>query len=200
VSTVPLSLAIHEFAHAQAADWMGDETPRRFGRLTLNPLAHLDPIGLLMIFFGPIGWAKPVPLQPHRFRNPRLGLFLTALAGPVSNLLLGCLCLCVLRLFAASWAGGAAGFLYNLVTTGAIINVSLFAFNLIPVPPLDGWRILSSVLPLRWGVMSGQYDLYGSFLLLLIVLIPALRDAVLGRFVGGVLATVAGWFGFQLGW
>jgi Zn-dependent protease len=199
VITIPLSLSVHEFAHAWTADRLGDDTPRRTGRLTLNPIAHLDPIGLLMMFFGPIGWAKPVPLQPWRFRHPRVGLCITALAGPVSNLVLGVLCLLIVRWYPWEVAGGVQDFLYTLVSTAALVNISLFAFNLLPVPPLDGWRIVSSLLPARWA-SSPNLDLYGSLLLLLLVFIPQLRNFVIGQWVGFLMSAVTHWFGFHLYW
>lgn len=198
--TVPLSLTVHEFAHAWTADRLGDDTPRRMGRLTLNPIAHLDPIGLLMILFGPIGWARPVPLQPWRMRRPRTGLCVTALAGPVSNSLLAAVCLLLLRIYPADAAYqpilSPEGFIFNLLATGALVNLSLFAFNLLPVPPLDGWRIVSAFLPQR-VTASTNADLYGSLILLFIVLIPQLRSWILGTWVGFLANLVARGFGFH---
>ncbi len=134
------SLTFHEFAHAWAAFKLGDPTAKREGRLTLNPLAHLDLFGTLAIIFAHIGWAKPVPINPYFFRNPRRGIVLTSIAGPASNLLLALVfgtCVRVLMIF-----GMHSNTLWFILLYAMHINIVLAVFNLIPLPPLDGSKVL----------------------------------------------------------
>lgn len=149
---VLFGLTIHEFAHALAADLLGDPTPRQLGRLTLNPLAHLDPVGSLLLVLVHFGWGKPVPVDPHRLGHPRRDLLLIALAGPLANLLSAVIFGLVLR---------AAGpdllvlrtALFQVLNGLVVLSLVLAFFNLIPVPPLDGSRVLSGLLPgglARW--------------------------------------------------
>ncbi|MBO5702733.1 MAG: site-2 protease family protein [Clostridia bacterium] len=167
------SLTIHECAHGWAAMKLGDRTAYNLGRLTLNPIKHLDPIGFLcMLVFG-YGWAKPVPIVTRNFKNPRKGMALSAIAGPISNLLLG---LC----FVLLWNIAAAGFdlaltngglssersliIAQLVliffSLGAQLNVYLAVFNLLPVPPFDGSRFFYIFLPTKWYFKVMQYERY----------------------------------------
>lgn len=191
-----VSLVIHEFAHALVADALGDKTARLSGRLTLNPIAHFEPLGLLMILFAPIGWAKPVSVDAGQFKHPRLGLFLTALAGPMSNLLLACLSLLTLRLDPGM---NPNSFWYSLVTTAALVNVNLCVFNLIPVPPLDGSRLVSSWLSYRWERAYRKFEMYGPFLLMMVFILPPVRDAMFNTVFRTAQAFVASWFGLYVG-
>jgi Zn-dependent protease len=169
-----ISISVHEFAHAWSAYELGDATARNQGRLTLNPVAHFDPLGALMILFMAvsgwgIGWGKPVPVNPRNLRTePRLGMGLTSAAGPFSNLVLAALAAIPLRL---GWAMPlqVATFFFVLV----IVNVSLALFNLIPLPPLDGYGVLQGLLStLRtrwahdWGIRLDRLAPYGPMLLL----------------------------------
>ncbi|WDM03094.1 site-2 protease family protein [Alicyclobacillus cycloheptanicus] len=144
------------------------------GRLTLNPLAHLEILGLIMIFFGPIGWARPVPVNPNHFRRPRLGMILTALAGPMSNLILALLCLALLNILFNS----VGQFLGTLLYVGAYVNCNLCIFNLIPLPPLDGSRIVGNLLPPRQQLAYAKLEMYGPFILLLAFLLPPVQNDV----------------------
>ncbi len=198
VIVVPLSLVIHEFSHALTADLLGDKTARMAGRLTLNPLAHLELLGLLMMLFAPIGWAKPTPVNPQYFKRPRLGFILTALAGPVSNLVLAALCLWLLKLFWNPLGGAAWNFFSRLLSIGAIINVNLFIFNLIPIPPLDGGQIVSRLLPLKWEYKYQKFAVYGPFLLLLVVMIPPLQGITILPLLRFTLDAIVSVFGFQV--
>ncbi|UQZ87935.1 site-2 protease family protein [Deltaproteobacteria bacterium Smac51] len=152
---VLLALTVHEYAHALAAYRLGDNTAKNEGRLTLNPLAHLDPIGTLMLFLSKmIGWAKPVPFDPRNFKNPVRDITLVALAGPVSNFILAGLMSIALKVFYLlnifsyiPGVGMEAEYIFHLAI---LVNVSLGIFNLLPVPPLDGFKVLSYFLPFKW--------------------------------------------------
>lgn len=192
---VVVSLTVHEFAHAWTADRLGDRTPRVAGRVTLNPVAHLEPLGLIMILFAPIGWAKPVPLNGANFRHPRRSLLLVAAAGPVANLILAAICVTLLRFVPPPTSFGASvnDFLLQLLRWGFIVNVSLFVFNLIPIPPLDGSRIVASLLPSRLAYSYSRLELYGPFILFLFVLIPPLRNQIFLPLFATALNWVASW-------
>lgn len=135
-----ISLTLHEFAHAFAAYRLGDPTAKMNGRLTLNPLAHLDPIGTLMLIFFRIGWGKPVPVNPNNFRRPAFDNFLVALSGPATNLALSLIAAIALRLLSSSQA--AVDFLSLFI----ILNTFLMVLNLLPIPPLDGSKVWHLVL------------------------------------------------------
>ncbi|MBR5734298.1 MAG: site-2 protease family protein [Desulfovibrionaceae bacterium] len=186
ISFVPLmlGLVIHEYAHGWMAKRCGDDTASSLGRLTLNPLPHIDPMG--MIFFiltslsGPFvfGWAKPVPINPRRFHRLKRDFALVAAAGPVSNLLLALLSACVLKGYlllmpaqawhtSSTWQFGMLS-LYTSIT----VNCALAWFNLIPIPPLDGSKILWTILPGHMGLRYLQLERYGTLLILLLLLGP----------------------------
>jgi Zn-dependent protease len=188
------SLVIHEFSHALTADVLGDKTARLSGRLTLNPLAHLELFGLIMILFAPIGWAKPVPINARNFRNPRIGWIVTALAGPVSNLLLAFLCLFIIFLL----PGVQFGFGGQVLELGVIVNVALFLFNIIPLPPLDGSQVMRNVLPYRQAVQYSKLDIYGPFILLLLFVIPQIGQMIFMPIVNFFVSLFASWFGLIL--
>lgn len=156
-----IALPVHELAHAFAADRMGDPTARWNGRLTLNPLAHLDIVGTLMILFFRFGYAKPVPVNPRNFRDYKKGMIITSVAGPLSNLALSLASLAILRLllFVPSpplFSHLAKILLWNF----AQVNIFLAIFNLMPVPPLDGYRIISNFIPPRWAYSIERYQLF----------------------------------------
>lgn len=169
-----IAITIHEFFHALAADKLGDPTPRSFGRLSLNPLAHADLFGtfllpLMSTFTGipTIGWAKPVPIDPYNFRHPRRDEIIVSLAGPLSNLSLAFICSFLLRFFSPLTLVG------NIFFYLILINVSLFIFNLLPIPPLDGSKVFLNLLPPQsYAKWSEAFDRYGIVLLLLFVFLP----------------------------
>ncbi len=158
------ALPVHECAHAYAAMRMGDHTAERQGRLTLNPFAHFDPIGTTAIILFGFGWAKPVPINPLNFNNPKKGMMLSALAGPLSNIGLAFLSMVFYKLVPLlSYIGVGASFVSTLSTFfyyAMTINISLGVFNLIPIPPLDGSRIATYFLPQRTYFKIMQYERY----------------------------------------
>lgn len=191
---IVVSLTIHEFAHAWTADTLGDKTPRFAGRVTLNPLAHLDPLGLLMVLFAPIGWAKPTPVNAGNFRHPRANMVGVALAGPVSNLLLAIVCIFVMRMAAPQLS---SGFMGELLSWILIVNIYLFVFNLIPLPPLDGSRVVDNLLPYRWERYYARLEMYGPFILLILVIIPPVRNGFLFPLLNGTVSAVLSLFGLH---
>lgn len=159
------TMPIHEFAHAYVATKLGDDTPRLRGRLTLNPLAHIDILGAVMILLVGFGYAKPVPVSMRRFKKPKRDMALTALAGPVSNLIMAAIFMLFENLFEALYfkSGGVSVF-FDLLSVffyfAAYINVGLMVFNLLPVPPLDGYRVASALIPYKYYFKIMQYERY----------------------------------------
>ncbi len=151
IPAVLIALALHEAAHAYAADYLGDPTPRRLGRVTLNPLVHLDAIGTLLLVLVHFGWGKPVPVDPRYFGRPRRDMVLVALAGPLANIVTAVILACALRTgdFAAVPAASVA------VNALVIVNLLLALFNLLPIPPLDGSKIVHGLLP---AALSPHYQ------------------------------------------
>ena len=187
---VILALTVHEWAHARVALELGDDTALQHGRLTLNPLAHLDPIGtvLLPLLGIPFGWAKPVPIDPTRFRpevTMQKGLLLAAAAGPLSNLVLAMISAMGLKLAAAG--GGPHPAAEFLLSRSVAINLALALFNLLPIPPLDGSRIADGLIPFAWRGAWNRISAAGAFILVALFLVPQL----FGVGVGGWLTTLS---------
>lgn len=176
-----VAITIHEFSHAFVADRLGDPTARSQGRLSLNPLRHLDPLGTLMLIFAHFGWGKPVPIDPYNFKNPRRDELLTALAGPVSNILLAVLLSLFFRFLSPSFF---KDILYVIIGT----NIMLAVFNLLPIPPLDGSKIFLNLLPLEksqeWENSLSQY---GPFLLLLLVFLPINGSNIISLIISPII-------------
>jgi len=191
------AITLHEVAHGWVADRLGDPTARRAGRLTLNPLAHLDVVGtLVFVLTRMIGWAKPVPVNPAYFRNPRRGMLWVGLAGPAANFLLAGASALVYHLLAhgglGGWAGRRVGLpLLLMAQAGVFVNLGLGLFNLIPIPPLDGSRILAGVLPGRAGASVYRLERYG-FLILLLVLFSGVLDRTLFPVLRGAARVLLG--------
>jgi Zn-dependent protease len=201
-----IGITIHEFSHAWAANALGDSTARYQGRLTLNPAAHFDPLGALMILYSVVagwgfGWGKPVPVDPRYLRyGPRVGMALTSLAGPVSNLLVAVVAATPFRL-----GMQLPGLLGSLMVTTVFVNVGLALFNMLPIPPLDGYSVLSGVLSTiraRWAydvvTRLDRLQAFGPMLFLLVIM----ADQVLPfSILGTLLGKPAQWiFQALMGW
>lgn len=169
-----IAITVHEFSHALAADRLGDPGPRREGRLVLNPLVHLDPIGSIFMLLGGFGWGRPVGVNPYNLRAPsRVSFALVAAAGPFSNLVLALVAaipvrLGLFRFFDIPTMNGITPSLSDLVTGFVAINIGLMLFNLIPLVPLDGSKILSGFVPLEWSEALSRLEPYGPMILLLL--------------------------------
>lgn len=154
---------IHEFAHAYAAHLMGDDTAKEQGRMTINPIKHLDIWGTVLMLFAGFGWAKPVPINPNNFKNRKVGMALSALAGPVSNLVLAYISIILYKLsfivrIKLMWYGFWADLLTEIFLYGVFLNVGLAVFNLLPVPPLDGSRIFTLIFPEKTYFKIMKYE------------------------------------------
>jgi Zn-dependent protease len=177
-----IAITVHEFSHAMMANRLGDPTAKRLGRLSLNPIKHLDPLGTLMLFLVGFGWGKPVPINPNYFRmNPRRGMAISALAGPLSNFALAALLGVLVRVGVVDWHSPWSWPFYPFASWDAswvaadiigyviLLNLILGVFNLIPIPPLDGFNIAVGVLPRRQAEAMARLQQYGPLLLLLLV-------------------------------
>ena len=160
-----IALTIHEFAHGYTAYRLGDGTAKSMGRLSLNPIKHLDPFGVICMVLFHFGWAKPVPIDPRNFKNPRKGFAITAMAGPATNIVFGfitaflyVLCLSAFRQTSISFLNSLQINTLNFLQYFFIINIGLGIFNLIPVPPFDGSRILNVILPKKWYFKIMKYE------------------------------------------
>lgn len=167
-----IALVIHEYAHAKAADVMGDFTPRMTGRLTLNPMAHIDPIGLIMLLVVRFGWAKPVMINARNFRNWRQGELLVALAGPVANLLVAFISLLAMAvLFKLGMFSEGVRLVLSMMV---LFNINFAVFNMLPLPPLDGSKVLMVLLPGRLAYKLMSLERYSFIILIFLMMTPFL--------------------------
>jgi Zn-dependent protease len=159
----------HEFSHALVADQLGDHRPRALGRVSLNPLRHLDPLGTALLVLVGIGWGKPVPVNAAALRPGRSGMAFVAGAGPVANVMVALILALAYRAFDLTGTGGAV---LQLIYVATVVNLLLAILNLIPIPPLDGFAVLTAVVPPRWEYSIRRYQGYGVVLLLLLLILP----------------------------
>jgi Zn-dependent protease len=166
-----ISITFHEVAHGYTAYLLGDPTAKQMGRLSLNPIKHIDPTGLIMLFLFRFGWAKPVPFNPNYFKNRKMGTLAVAIAGPVSNLIIA-----VASLFSFVWAPEAFGGFFGTLVQ---FNILFAVFNLLPIPPLDGSKILASLLPLRLESVFWKVERFGYPLLLILAVTGMIGKVIL---------------------
>ena len=169
-----MALALHEYAHARVAVAMGDFTPKMMGRLTLNPMAHIDPIGLVVLLIARFGWAKPVVINPHNFHDRKKGEILVALAGPAMNFLLAFLALGVMIFLTHTMRIEMSYGLRAVLWLIVVYNINFGIFNLIPLPPLDGSRILMAVLPYEMQYRFAALERYSMIIFIIFIATPIL--------------------------
>ena len=183
-----LALSFHEYAHAYIANKFGDDTAKQSGRLTLNPLAHLDPIGTIMIFLVHFGWAKPVPVNSYRLRNPKRDMLWISAAGPLANMILalisGILLRFIFAIVGATNQHSIIGLLIYAVFMSLRINLALAIFNLLPIAPLDGSKILFGLLPVKHEGKIYFLERYGPFILLGLIIFGRVTDV---HILGGLI-------------
>ncbi len=159
---IAIALSVHEFGHAFAAYLLGDNTAKVYGRLTLNPAKHVDPIGLVSLLLLHIGWAKPVPVNANNFKNYRWGNFVVSFAGAIANIITAIIAVIIAK-------NSHMYAIYTIAWTTATFNISFAAFNLLPIPPLDGWGVISTFIPLKWSDFVYKFENYGQLILLLLI-------------------------------
>jgi len=181
-----IAFTLHELAHALTADYLGDPTPRNMGRITLNPLKHLDPFGTILLIIAGFGWAKPVMVNPMNMRgNPRTSMAIVSIAGPLSNIIMAILAAMVFRLglvnFSTASPTGNLPSLSYILFEFVWINLILAFFNLIPVPPLDGSKILYAILPGEFAYRIRPFEQYGFIILMMVVFFfPSVLNNLVG--------------------
>lgn len=186
ILTVPailFAISIHEFSHGMAAYKLGDPTAKYQGRLTLNPLAHLDPLGALMMVLFRFGWAKPVMVNPYYFKDRRRGMMLVSLAGPMANIIAAWFFRILLAFLPYQFPGHLGSVVYLFLWLNVVINLGLAAFNLLPIPPLDGSKILAGILPARYEFTFERLEAYGPVILLLLLV-----SGIAGRLMAPIVS------------
>ena len=203
IFSVIVAITVHEFSHALVATGLGDSTARRLGRLTLNPLKHLDPSGTAMLFVAGFGWGKPVPVDHHQLSKGALGITFVAAAGPLSNLVVAFLLAIPIKLGILGWSSPSLG-RATLVMTGGLreglsdilgivifFNLLLAVFNLIPLAPLDGSKVLRGLLPPGLATRYARIERYGPLILMSVVIFDFVSNqGILGRSIGPVVSAL----------
>ncbi|HJL73604.1 MAG TPA: site-2 protease family protein [Nitrospinaceae bacterium] len=187
IPVVLFSLTVHEYSHGRIAFLLGDNTAKNLGRLSFNPLKHLDPIGTLFFYFMGFGWAKPVPVDPRNFEHPRRDMMYVAIAGPLSNVTLAVICSFFIRFIVPD----INGILFTLLCFGVYINVALAIFNLLPVFPLDGSSVIKGLVPGDIAARLSGLDRFGAILLMGVILLDHFaHTGILGRVLWMPIITV----------
>jgi len=194
IISIIIAFTVHEFAHAYVAYKFGDPTAQKQGRLTFNPIAHIDPIGAIFILIAGFGWARPVPVNRHYFKRPKLAGVLVSFAGPFSNLILAFIGYAgVSILYRLGVPAGTAFDLYPFLSIFVSINLMLFAFNLLPLPPLDGYRIIEDLVNSRVRSILSKYEVYGS-ILFIVLLVTGLSDQTISPWINSISGFFASLF------
>ncbi|KIL49697.1 site-2 protease family protein [Jeotgalibacillus soli] len=199
--TLIIAFTLHEYAHAYVAYKFGDPTAKNQGRLTFNPIKHLDPIGTILILIIGFGWARPVPVNRFYFKRPRLAGVLVSIAGPLTNLVLAFI---AQGLYMGLVIGGVElpPFAIGLLNTMVYLNILLFIFNLIPLPPLDGYRIIADLVPNNVRPKLTQYEPYGGIIFLIIAITPLSQYTIsplFGTMIPAIQHTFGKFFGLLFG-
>ena len=162
VVAIAVAISVHEFGHAYSAHLLGDDTAKMYGRMTINPAKHIDPIGLLMMIIFKIGWAKPVPVNPNNFKNYKIGNVLVSFSGAIANIITAIICVLINK--------HVNMYAINLIASMTMIyNVGFAAFNLLPLPPLDGWGIVSTFIPYKYNEYVYRYENMSSIIFLVLI-------------------------------
>ncbi len=164
-----IGITFHEFSHAFTADQLGDHRPRALGRVSLSPTAHIDPVGAIVFVLAGFGWGKPVPVNVYALRPGRVGMAIVAAAGPIANVIVAVVAAVVFRVMDIA---GVGGFALEVMYYVVLYNLLLAVFNLLPIPPLDGYNVVLAFVPARTAFTIQRYSQYGVLLLLLLVLLP----------------------------
>ena len=163
---IAVAISVHEFGHAYSAHLLGDDTAKMYGRMTLNPAIHLDIMGLIAMLIVHIGWAKPVPVNPNNFKNYKVGNVIVSLAGVTANIIISIICV-IIKKHVNMYA------ITEITSAIIIYNVSFAAFNLLPIPPLDGWGVISSFIPYKYNEIAYKYESMSSIIFLVLIITGA---------------------------
>ena len=163
---IAVAISVHEFGHAYSAHLLGDDTAKRAGRMTINPSRHVDLVGLIMLMIFHFGWAKPVPVNPNNFKNYKVGNVIVSLAGVTANIIISIICV-IIKKHVNMYA------ITEITSAIIIYNVSFAAFNLLPIPPLDGWGVISSFIPYKYNEIAYKYESMSSIIFLVLIITGA---------------------------